>query len=154
MKHVSYPPLYVQAEMPSLFLAGSIEMGKAIDWQQEVIDALRTDRTIFNPRRADWDASWKQDINNPQFYEQVTWELDHLSTASVVLFRFVAGTMSPISLLELGLVAASPRLARIIVWCDEGFWRKGNIDIVCERYDIKQVSTLEGALAAINLGPL
>ncbi len=55
-----------------IFLAGSIEMGKAIDWQSEVVNALAdTDLTLLNPRRADWDSSWVQSIDNAQFREQV-----------------------------------------------------------------------------------
>ena len=47
-------------DMISLFLAGSIEMGAAVNWQ----DRLTTDLTpspvrILNPRRDDWDSSWE-----------------------------------------------------------------------------------------------
>ena len=40
---------------------------------------------------------------------------------------------APISLLELGLYADR---ANIILVCPEGYWRKGNVDIVAEVYDI------------------
>ncbi len=53
---------------------------------------------------------------------------------------FDPNTKSPISLLELGLYAASDKLT---VCCPEGFWRKGNVDIVCERYGVEQVDTIE-----------
>jgi hypothetical protein len=46
---------------------------------------------------------------------------------------FSPETKSPISLLELGLYANSGKL---VVYCPEGFWRKGNVDIVCEKYFI------------------
>lgn len=56
----------------SVFLAGSIDQGKAINWQQQITDALQdTSLTILNPRRDDWDSSWEQDISNDQFREQV-----------------------------------------------------------------------------------
>lgn len=59
-----------------IFLAGSIEMGKAIDWQTKVTEALKNhDITILNPRRDDWDSSWKPTIDDPKFREQVEWEL-------------------------------------------------------------------------------
>ena len=125
----------------AIFLAGSIEMGKAEDWQSKVIKALEnTDYIILNPRRDDWDSSWKQDISNPQFYEQVTWELEALDMADVIIMHFVPDTMSPISLLELGLHANSGKL---LVSCPEGFWRRGNVEIVCETYGIPFFTSID-----------
>jgi len=118
----------------SLFLAGSIEMGKAVDWQKEVTEWIEKNCpdqhvTIFNPRRSDWDSSWEQDMNNPQFFEQVSWELDRIDHSDLVIIYFAPDTKSPISLLELGKVTHCPE--KVLVCCPEGFWRKGNVDIVC-----------------------
>lgn len=49
-----------------LFLAGSIEMGKAEDWQSEIIVSLREylengKLRIYNPRRIDWNPEWSQE---------------------------------------------------------------------------------------------
>jgi hypothetical protein len=49
--------------------------------------------------------------------------------------------------LELGLHA---RDGKLIVLCPEGFWRKGNVDIVCEKYGVKQVESFEELIKAIN----
>lgn len=115
----------------SIFLAGSIEMGTAENWQERIEKDLENESvTIFNPRRDDWDSSWKQEIQNPQFYQQVTWELDALERSDVIAMYFDPNTKSPISLLELGLFAATDN---VVVYCPEGFWRKGNVDIVCQR---------------------
>lgn len=127
--------------IPSVFLAGSIEMGKAIDWQTRVTNELSEESVlILNPRRDDWDSSWEQKINNSKFKQQVDWELDALEYADLILMYFDPSTMSPISLLELGLFAETGKL---IVCCPDGFWRKGNVDIVCQRYCIIQVNTIE-----------
>jgi hypothetical protein len=125
-----------------IFLAGSIEMGIAENWQQIIENEFVNQENIclINPRRDDWDSSWKQEISNPQFKEQVNWELDGLDKADLILFYFAPETKSPISMLELGLFASSKKL---IVCCPNGFCRKGNIDIVCERYGINQVNTLD-----------
>lgn len=132
----------------SVFLAGSIEMGKAVDWQTKVTNALSDLNVwVLNPRRDDWDSSWEQKKENAQFREQVEWELNALDHARVIAMYFDPATMSPISLLELGLFA---RFATIIVCCPEGFWRKGNVDIVCERYGIKQVDTIEALITAVR----
>jgi hypothetical protein len=131
---------------PSVFLAGSIEMGKAVDWQTAVTNSLADmDVIVLNPRRDDWDSSWEQKIENDKFREQVEWELDALDHARVILMYFDPKTISPISLLELGLHA---RTSTMIVCCPTGFWRKGNVDIVCKRHGIKQVETLEELIAS------
>ena len=125
----------------TIFLAGSIEMGKAENWQQRIERELsKVDGVILNPRRDDWDSSWIQSIDNPQFREQVEWELCALEGSTLIAMYFDPTTKSPISLLELGLYAKSKKM---IVCCPEGFWRKGNVDIVCHQYGIEQVKTLD-----------
>jgi len=127
---------------PSVFLAGSIEQDVAEKWQDRVIEALSNlNITILNPRRKEWDASWVQSINNPQFHEQVSWELSALEKADIVIVYFDKNTKSPITLMELGLYANSNK--NVLVCCPKGFWRKGNVDIVCERYNVPQYDTLE-----------
>jgi hypothetical protein len=130
-----------------VFLAGSIEMGKAEDWQKILCDRLdRPEVLICNPRRANWDSSWEQSINNPVFKEQVTWELDMLSSAHLKIFVFQPETKSPITLLELGVAGMQNHLnvqQRTLVYCPEGFWRKGNVEIVCERYGMAMVPTFQ-----------
>ena len=135
---VSKPPKYIHTNTFSVFLAGSIEMGKAEDWQKKFADQFKKHEiTLYNPRRDDWDSSWKQSINNPQFCEQVNWELDHLEKANLIVVYFAGKTQSPITLLELGLWA-SKAPHKVIVYCPDNFWRKGNVDIVCERYGVRQ----------------
>jgi len=66
-----------------------------------------------------------------------------MECADKILMYFDPKTKSPISLLELGLFANSNKL---IVVCPKGFWRKGNVDIVCRRYEIEQAETIENAI--------
>ena len=129
----------------ALFLAGSIEMGKAENWQLKVENYFEAldDYTILNPRRDDWDASWEQSIENPNFYQQVNWELTGLERADKILMYLSPNTQSPISLLELGLYAKS---GKVLVCCPNGFWRKGNVEVVCERYHIPLFESLEELL--------
>lgn len=115
-----------------IFLAGSIEMGKAEMWQDEVVKQLGSyDVILLNPRRDDWDNSWVQDVNNPQFYEQVSWEIANLRDADIVLFYFAPGTQSPITLLEFGMLMGLSNTPTVVC-CPDGFWRKGNVDVVCK----------------------
>ena len=132
----------------TIFLAGSIEQGLAKDWQSELFDALKEQAvTLLNPRRDSWDASWKQDIDEPQFRFQVLWELEGQERADLIVMYFQPETKSPVTLLELGLFAQSGKL---IVCCPEGYWRKGNVDVVCRRYNVKQVETLKDLISTIN----
>jgi hypothetical protein len=126
----------------TVFLAGSIEMGDAEDWQsiaEKRLDAAGW--TVFNPRRNDWDSSWKQEMGDNQFTEQVEWELRHLEVADQVILYFSPGTKSPISLLELGLF-----YRKCLVVCPDGFWRKGNVDIVCNQYGVRRFTCLDSVL--------
>jgi hypothetical protein len=135
-----------------VFLAGSIEMGAAKEWQQQAIDMFhsiipeeqRSKYIILNPRRPDWNSGWKQVYEDPQFYQQVTWELNGLRKACFIIVYFDPATKSPVSLLELGAFHE-----KAIVVCPEGFWRKGNVDIFCEEFGVKQVSDLKSAVEFI-----
>jgi hypothetical protein len=146
MSKVLKPPTkldhYELAKQLVVFCAGSIEQGKSVLWQIKIENGLsKFDNVIvLNPRRDEWDSSWKQSIDNPQFNEQVTWELDGQDAADLIAMYLDPNTKSPISLLELGLYASRGKL---LVCCPEGFWRKGNVDMVCHRYKIPQVSSLE-----------
>jgi len=136
-------------EMASIFLAGSIEMGKAHDWQSEVQDRLNPlDVIVFNPRRDDWDTSWRQDISNDNFRAQVEWELDHLDIADVILFYFDPNTKAPITLMELGLFASS---GKCLICCPEGYWRRGNIQIICARYNIPLMDNISQLIEAVQM---
>ena len=138
MKNVIKPPQSVvknsKKGFTKVFLAGTIEMGNSEDWQSKITEFLsEKPYTILNPRREEWDSSWEQKIENPQFYQQVNWELDALNKSDIIILYLLPDSKSPISLLELGLYASSGKL---LVCCPEGFWRKGNVEIVCERYNI------------------
>ena len=116
----------------SIFLAGTIDMGNSENWQSEVIKEF-DNVDIYNPRRDSWNNSWIQEFSNPQFYQQVMWELDALEKADFIVLNLLPESKSPISLLELGLFAKS---RKIFVCCPDDFYRSGNIQIVCDKYNI------------------
>lgn len=128
MIHVKAPN-----RVKTVFLAGSIEMGKAEMWQDRLATNVADieDVVLFNPRRDDWDSSWKQDPTpGTQFHEQVSWELEHIHKADLVVFYFDPNTQSPITLMELGYVIGSGKQA--LVCCPDGYFRKGNVVITSE----------------------
>jgi hypothetical protein len=132
-----------------VFLAGSIEMGAAGQWQQRVVSAVSgvRDLVVLNPRRDDWDDSWVQRASNGQFMGQVSWELEMMEAADIVVMYLDPDTRSPVSLLELGLHARSGKL---LVCCPDGFWRKGNVEVVCQRYQVPLFEALDDLIAALR----
>lgn len=129
-----------------MFLAGTIHQGDAT-WQKEVIEKMsHLPVTILNPHRLDWDSSWVQDISCQPLRKQITWELDMLEGADVIALYFDPDKPAPISLLELGLFARS---GKIIVACPEGFYRRGNVQIVCQRFEVELVNNLEELVEGI-----
>lgn len=142
--------------VPTVFLAGSIEMGAAGEWQKIAVENLRTwlsehDRlqaVVFNPRRDDWDDSWEQSVHDANFNGQVNWELDNIAKADIVFFYFEENTMSPITLLELGLCIGWQK--KIIVCTHPNYQRNGNVRITCMRERIPVHSRLTTGLARLQ----
>ena len=79
-----------------------------------------------------------------------------LGVADIVVCYLAEGTVSPISLLELGLLMGEMEGVKkgrrevgregketILVGCPDGFGRKGNVQIICERYGVRMFEGLE-----------
>lgn len=132
----------------NIFLAGSIEQGVAENWQDIIVKSFSDEKIIFyNPRRESWDSTWVQSIDNKIFSGQVDWELTALELSDLIVMYFDPSTKSPISLLELGLYA---RGGKLVVLCPDSFWRKGNVDVVCQYYSINQVATFDDLVTYIK----
>jgi hypothetical protein len=136
MKVIKSPNVYSSLPIHDkkiIFLAGSIEMGKAENWQEEIIEVLKESQLniestiVLNPRREDWDFSWNQSIKNSNFREQVEWELTGIFDANLVIFYFDANTQSPITLMELGYV--TEKHEQVIVCCPNEYYRNRRIFI-------------------------
>ena len=138
MAKVIYPNDGIN-KLESIFLAGTIDNGNSFNWQETIIEALKdVDIKIYNPRRLDWDSTWENVESNPQFNQQVSWEMTCLEKSDLILMYFAPNSISPISLLEFGLF-----YNKMIVCCPDGFWRRGNVDIVCRRYNIPKVNNIQ-----------
>lgn len=142
-------PLPANDPRPTVFLAGSIDNGRASDWQAEVSAALANAGVILlNPRRADWNPAWQADAGEPEFVAQVRWELQALEQADIVLMYFAPGSQSPVTLLEMGLYARSGKL---LVAAPDGYWRKGNVDITADHYGVPRFASLAALLEATRM---
>lgn len=141
------PQPYTPQGTPSIFLSGSIEDGPT-PWQTRLSALLVAQPlTILNPHRPDWDASWVQDISDARFRTQVQWELDMMEAADVIAVYLAPGSQAPITLLELGLFA---RTGKLVVACPEGFWRRGNVQVVCARFGIEMLGSVEQLAEAVE----
>ena len=139
---IYYPPQNIalrNRSKKSIFLAGSIgdndpATNTCDNWQESLAEwLLIKNYNVFNPRRTDWDSNWIQSYENPQFSQQVKWELNSLDKSDIIIMYLDPSTKSPISLLELGLHANSKKL---YVICPVEFYRRGNVEMVCSLYDI------------------
>jgi nucleoside 2-deoxyribosyltransferase len=146
MRIIHAPKSFEEVFEPIILLAGSIEMGKAEQWQNALTDwatdtNLFTNVTFLNPRRPDGNSSWIQSKDNPPFAEQVNWELHGIQNADLIVFYFDPATKSPITLMELGLAIGLHK--EVIICCPSGFWRKGNVDVLCERAGLEVLESFE-----------
>lgn len=131
-----------------IFLGGSIDMGNTANWQAELEKELLDENVIvLNPRRDDWNKEWKPINSDKNFREQVEWELSALEYSDIIIMYFAPDSKSPISLLEFGMYAKTKKL---MVICPTGFWRKGNVDIVSERYNISTFESFTEMIAELK----
>ena len=139
---IKAPDRFILATRPWIFLGGTIDMGASENWQAKTVQQLSDyPGTILNPRRDDWDSSWVQNMESDQFVEQVQWELEAQEQADLLAFVFLAGSQSPITLLELGLAVAQE--SNVVVYCPTGYWRFGNVEIICARYGLVHCLTID-----------
>lgn len=111
-----------KAGASSVFLAGTIEMGKSVDWQDVICKELAEyEIDIYNPRRL------VSPDDETELTEQINWELNYLYFCKTIFMRLLPGTISPISLLELGLCQGEIDRKKIIVCCEPGYTRFKNV---------------------------
>ena len=122
----------------SVFLAGTIDNGDSLNWQNKTIIELMNlginDIEIYNPRREHWNP-------NPSKEEmecQIKWEQEYLDKADFIAMVLLDDSKSSISLLVLGLYAKSNKL---MVFCTPDFYRWDNVRLTCEKYNIQLVES-------------
>lgn len=145
---VLHPPTQLSSAqfkpyLKKIFLAGSIDMDKAQNWQERAEEFFADEKVLlFNPRRKHWDQEIQQSIRDPNFREQVLWEIQHLKAADEILMNFDPAGLSPISLLEMGHFSERSPLT---VVCPKAFWRFGVVKVFAERYGMDFTDTLSKA---------
>ena len=113
-----------------VFLAGTIENGESIDWQDEISKYCdEIGYTVFNPRR----KNWLKNASKKEIDEQISWEIKHMEISDIIIMNILGDSKSPISLLELGLHARGNKL---FVFCPKSFYRYDNIEVTCKLYNV------------------
>lgn len=111
-----------------VFLAGAIDMGAAVNWQQEVVTSFTSfsdELAFLNPRRA---AFTPETLD-----EQIHWELDALERANTVFMWLPADAKAPVSMFEAGLYWRSGKL---LIGAAPGFYRRRNLEITALWYGV------------------
>lgn len=139
----------------TIFLAGPTE----VSWREDFIALLEqhlqdapisptlSGITMYDPFQPDWDGTWKEDYAlDPRFKAQTDWELDRQESADLVVVFFDERSKAPVSLLEFGLCARS---GRAVAGCQKGFWRRGHVQGVCQRYGVPLADDLEALVVKV-----
>ena len=125
----------------TVFLAGAIDMGAAVDWQAYVIELLtNTAMVLFNPRRPGTD--WPEEYQD----EQIEWELNLLDKCDAIFMWLPSNAKAPISLFEAGLYWQSGKLC---IGADLEFYRRRNLELTGKRYGVYIYKTLDDALTSL-----
>lgn len=113
--------------VPSMFLAGAIDMGAAINWQADVIKKMTNipNFLILNPRRAQFTPHTLD--------EQINWELSALSWVDYIFMWFPSDARAPIAFFEAGLYWKSGKL---IVGVEKDFYRQRNLEMTARFYGV------------------
>ena len=141
-------PIIFKNKEVSLFLAGTIDNGAAVDWQKEFVTNIQdftkkykpaeftyaSYLAIYNPRRPDWNPNTPYTYTNADMYQQINWEMKALKHASYIIFNFLPNSDSMISLLELGLYADSGKI--LAVCCPDEYKKSANVHAVCDEFKI------------------
>lgn len=148
MIHIKAPAPIPRHGPTSIFLAGAIDQGRAVDWQSDVAANLSDlNVTVLNPRRDQWDPTWDQSPNNLEFANQVAWEFSGLEMSDYQFFAFPRTAKAPITFYEFGRFG---KVSSTVVWLEPGFYRSGNVELYCQYARISYFSQFEIAIACLR----
>ncbi|KAF7546920.1 hypothetical protein G7Z17_g8099 [Cylindrodendrum hubeiense] len=121
-----------QTHRLSVFLAGTTSATGERDWRDALSNSLADQPvTLFNPKRTDWDSTWREDSSDKRWADQIQWELDMQDVADVIVVLFHGVTPAPISLAEMGMAS---RTGKLIACALDGYSKQGYVEAVCRKY--------------------
>lgn len=121
-----------QTHRLSIFLGGTASDTGEPDWREALNKGLADQAvTIFDPKRDDWDATWREDFSDTRWADQIQWELDMQDTADIIVVLFHGVTAAPVSLAEMGMAS---RTGKLIACALDGYCKKGYVEAVCRKF--------------------
>lgn len=121
-----------QTHRLSIFLGGTASDTGEPDWRDTLNKGLADQAVaIFDPKRDDWDSTWREDFSDTRWADQIQWELDMQDTADIIVVLFHGVTAAPISLAEMGMAA---RTGKLIACALDGYCKKGYVEAVCRKF--------------------
>lgn len=129
-----------------IFLGGSIDNGKAPNWQANISKILKNQNQniyILNPRRINWDpGATKETIR-----DQIWWELSAQSCSDIRFYYLDKDSQSPETLLEIGFYG---RQLGNIVYCPKEYFRYDNVSMTCKWFSVPCFDNLEDAVSELK----
>lgn len=117
----------------TIFLAGTIDLGNSVDWQDAVISYFKEnwkhddiDLIFYNPRRDRWG-----NLDKDEMKYQIEWELERQERCDINFMNILGTSKSPISLMEIG---AFKDKRYVYIACPEEFYRFDNVRVFCQHY--------------------
>ena len=136
---VTVPSLYIPTSGIKIFLAGSIDQPEENNWRKHAILHIQNSWfnhpdnedsiTIYSPRRS---GKWSTEMEN----EQAAWDTSKLSMVDYIILHLTGTTISPVSLLELGIFITNPKLFLSI---DDSYTRKHVVELYYTYYGFNKV---------------
>lgn len=143
---VCYPNLAWSRGGPRVFLAGTSEHFGESGWREGVVESLeKVGAVIVSPRPAggcDYGAETELELENRK-----DWERQAMDSADYILFNFVPGRESSVSLMELGLYASTRKL---VVSCPQGYSRLSSVRHTCRVSSVPLYSGLDDAVSRVT----
>ena len=130
----------------TIFLGGSISKNGTGNWRQFLVESSSLSGkgvVFYDPSRDDWDHTWKEDMSDERWVQQVDWEGDRITESEVIVFYFGAATDAPITLLEFGTVLGTSKRHQTVVCVDPAYSKAGYVELHCMRQGVTFVDDVE-----------
>lgn len=138
---VCYPDLPWPRVGPRVFLAGTSEPVGEPGWRDQlVVELERAGLVVVSPRPVggcDYGAETDTELSNRK-----DWERRLMDAADYVLFHFVPGRESSVSLMELGLYAS---VRKLVVSCPVQYAKSSSVRHTCIAASIPLYTDVRGA---------
>ena len=121
-----------------IFLAGSMAAKSEVNWRQTISTNLQEKYHFIDPTNPNHDV-----LNDAQMREHIKWEFDGMKRADYIIMNFLRDSLSPISLVELGMNINNEKL---IVICPKEFYKWRYIDTLCKEHNTPIFNQLEEIL--------